>query len=96
MGNKNFFLNSKAQSVVEYLFLMAVVVFIAMSFFRSAAFQNYFGEKGKFFETYRKQWEYSYRHGLPKGSTGDDLYHATYSPGPGESRFFSGRGAYPP
>ncbi len=96
MGKQIFSLKQSGQSVVEYVFLLVVVVFLLMTFFNSDLFQMYLGSGGKYYQTFSQQFEYSYRHGLPRGPAGDELFNPTYSPGMGETRFFGGRGAYPP
>ena len=97
----NFFLSTKGQTTVEYIMLIAVVISLVAFVARSKIFTDYFGEEGEFSETFRSQFEYTYRHGL----NGRKPYqpfdysrsnHETYArPGGGASRFFGHAEAYP-
>ena len=87
--------SQKGQTVLEYIFLLIVVVFILTHFFSSSKFQQLFGEQGQVFEAYRTQMEYAYRNGLPSGPVGNAQIHPTYSPNMGQTRFFGAKGAYP-
>jgi len=91
-----FKLNQKGQSAVEYILLFAVVISLASFVFKSDAFTSLFGENGKFADVYKRELEYSYRHGLagrvrfttPDYQTGT---HDSYN-----GRFFGSKNAYPP
>ena len=50
------------QSTVEYIFLLAVVVTMALKVIDSAAFKNLLGENSEVFEKYRRMMEFSYKH----------------------------------
>lgn len=90
-----FKINQIGQSTVEYVLLFAVVASIASFVFKSDAFGKLFGEQGKFANVYKRELEYSYRHGLsgrkvfsqPNYSSGS---HDSYS-----GRFFGSKDAYP-
>ena len=88
-------LAEKGQSTVEYILLFAVVIVILASVVQSDAFQGLFGREGKFSDVYKRELEYSYRHGLagrerfkkPNYRTGK---HDSYN-----KRFFGPKNAYP-
>lgn len=52
--------NQLGQSTVEYLMLMAVVLFVVYSVFQSDYFKNFFGEDGTFAAVFRQEIEFSY------------------------------------
>lgn len=57
-------IEQKGQSTVEYILLFAVVATLVTFVFKSKQFQDLFGDEGKFANIYKKEIEYSYRHGL--------------------------------
>jgi hypothetical protein len=87
-------LDRKGQSVVEYILLLAVVVAIAMGVFRSRAFQDFFGKDSSFFTAIARSIEVNYRFGLNIEDPKDNP-HSGFFVSPDNSRFFSGRDAYP-
>lgn len=98
------FLNSKGQSLVEYILLLAVISSIGFALFNSQKFKNFFGGTG-FFETFRHGIEYSYRYGREmKGpedhergmdfSYGSRAHDTYWNNSKGQSRFFTGTEDY--
>lgn len=87
--------NSKGQSTVEYILLLAVVVGIAATIFKATDFNNIFGPNGSVAQEYKDRLEFAYRHGLivrggrlvPDYSSGR---HESYN-----NRFFSASEGYP-
>ncbi len=96
LGESIFLKSDQGQSTVEYLFLIGMMVLISTTILRSDRFQQSFGSQGQVFEAFRTRFEYSYQHGMPTGPVGSPAFHPSYSPRQGETRFFSGKGAYPP
>lgn len=102
--NKNFNLkklDQKGQSTVEYLLLIAVIISLISTVFKSQAFRNIFGEEGTFAAEFRKEIEFSYRHGLrgrqflPETINYNDR-HDTYLETSGTlTRFFGAKDEYP-
>lgn len=91
-NNLNIFLDEKGQTSVEYILLIAVIVVIATSVFKSSGFQQLFGAEGLFAKTYREEVEYSYRHTLGgRKAFSEPNYsgsnHDSYKGG-GQTRFF--------
>lgn len=90
-----FKINEKGQSTVEYILLFAVVISLVSFVFKSQAFNNLFGKEGKFADVYRRELEYTYRH----GRYGRELFQTpNYKSGRHDSyneRFFGSRNAYP-
>ncbi len=91
----------KGQTMVEYMLLLAVVVSIMLTFYKSKLFQKYFGNKGSIGQTIKKRSEFSYRHGFmgvedpqPKDSR-EGRTHPTYVDPAGGSRFFGPKTKYP-
>lgn len=99
MGFKNFkFINNRGQTVVEYILLLAVVVFVSMAIFRSSYMQDFFGEDGAFATAYRTELEYSYRFAIG-GRGGINVQfsspnHPSYK-NAGQTRFFGPKNGYP-
>lgn len=58
----NYLLNSRGQSAVEYIFLIAILSALAFSVFNNRRFKEFMAGKG-FFESIRRGMEYSYRYG---------------------------------
>lgn len=103
LQNINFLRNSKGQSAVEYILLIAVLSSVGYSFYNNKKFKDFVGgEKGLFVEL-RKGMEYSYRYGRPMNedseeamefqyqSRNHDLY---YNKEQGSTRFFTGLAPY--
>ncbi len=88
-------LKERGQSTVEYILLFAVVISLISFVFKSQAFTDLFGKNGKFADVYRRELEYSYRH----GRYGRELFKApNYKSGRHDSyngRFFGSKDAYP-
>lgn len=88
-------INEKGQSTVEYILLFAVVISLATFVFKSKAFNDLFGKEGQFADVYKRELEYSYRH----GRYGRELFQPpNYKSGRHDSynkRFFGSRDAYP-
>ena len=89
--------NSKGQSIVEYILLLAVLFSIMAAVFNSRAFKNFLGDDAEFFEMLRKRYEYTYRHGrfgnedtTPQPQAVRGQNHDTYS-----GRFFTPADPYP-
>jgi hypothetical protein len=95
--------NNAGQSLVEYIFLLAVVSALTFTVLRSAKFQQVFQGNSGFFATIRQGMVYSYRYGLQfKEADGANMAfdytstaHDTYTKN-GNSRFFASNGKYPP
>ncbi len=88
-------LDQKGQSTVEYILLFAVVISMSTLVFNSEAFKNLFGKNGQFASVYKRELEYSYRHGLA-GKT--SFKTPNYKSGRHDSyngRFFGAQDAYP-
>jgi len=83
----------KGQSTVEYVLLLALVMFLVSTVIRSPRFQEYFGENSAFFTMLKDRMEYSYRYtqlGNRAGSGREDINdpknHDSYAKD-GSSRF---------
>jgi Flp pilus assembly pilin Flp len=108
MGNKKqtHFLKSQfGQSTVEYVLLLAVVVSLFVSIFRSPAFQQFFGEDSSFFNAIAQKMRLDYRYGTNVTidediGSGISTNHPTFAqPDGSASRFFGypqGGTNYPP
>ncbi len=88
-------LTQQGQSTVEYILLFAVVIALVSLVFQSSEFKNLFGKNGKFSDKFRREMEYSYRHGLSgdkpfKEPQYKERVHDSYN-----GRFFGARDAYP-
>lgn len=105
MGNKNhFFLDdNKGQSALEYILLMAVLVSIGTTLFRSKVFTDFMGPNSVFFETLRTRYEFTYRYGSPptgledptEGNAYANRHETYYNGGLSQTRFFTPVGTYP-
>lgn len=92
--------NQAGQSTVEYVLLFAVVTVLVMTIFKSDKFKELFGDNGKFSDVYRRELEFSYRHGLsgrkpfetPNYIGGE---HESFKGENGSSRFFGAKDGYP-
>jgi hypothetical protein len=90
------------QSLIEYIFLLAIVSALSFTIFKSARFQQLFQGQSGFFATIKKGMVYSYRYGLQfQESDGANMAfdyssasHDTYTKN-GTSRFFASQGKYP-
>ena len=95
------FKKEKGQTVVEYIFLLAVVVSLAFAIFNSPVFKRFLGKDSEFFAALRKVFMVSYRHGLyessivPKADPAEDYSgeHSTYV-GENGTRFFTPTAPY--
>lgn len=85
---------NKGQSSVEYILLLAVVVALAMGVFRSRQFQSFFGDDSEFFEAMKEHIEVNYRFGMYVEDP-TETPHSGYFVQGRNSRFFSGKDAYP-
>lgn len=54
--------NTKGQSTVEYILLLAVVIALFSSVYRSKAFQDFLGEDSEFFNTIAERLALDYRY----------------------------------
>ena len=83
--------HNKGQSVVEYIMLLAVMVVIGMTIFKSDLFTKFMGSDSEFFAALRGYFEYTYRHGTPTGRNEDmtqtGISHDSYYKN-GSTRFF--------
>lgn len=61
-SKNSYLLNSRGQSIVEYILLLAVLSALAFTVFNNARFKEFMAGKG-FLEGIRKGMEYSYRYG---------------------------------
>jgi hypothetical protein len=101
MGFKNYpkiFLDNRAQTVVEYVLLIAVVVAVGLGIFKSQLFRDYFGEEGSFVSAYRSELEYSYKFGVGGRGSTEVNYSSPNHPSfrsQGQTRFFGARDEYP-
>jgi len=95
------FKGDKGQTVVEYIFLTAVIVSLAVAIFNSPVFKKFLGKDSEFFVVLRKIFTVSYRHGLyegsiiPKSDPAEDYNgeHKSYV-GDNTTRFFTPTGPY--
>ena len=89
--------------MVEYILLLAVAMSLVLTFYKSSAFQRFFGEQGELGQMYKAESEWGYRHGLmsgrepednqPKASAAD---HASYyNKQLSQTRFFGPSDNYP-
>lgn len=95
-------LSQRGQTMVEYILLLAVSVALVVTFYRSAAFQRYFGSEGRLGQQYKAEAEWGYRHAFIKGRTPESNqpkstaseHSSYYSQERGSSRFFSASDPY--
>jgi hypothetical protein len=101
----NFLKNTKGQSAVEYILLLAVISTIGFSLINNRRFKEFVGGDKGLFAGLRKGIEYSYRYGRPLDDQVDfeeamefkyssnkhDLY---FNAKDGSSRFFTGTNPY--
>jgi hypothetical protein len=91
----------KGQSVIEYVLLLAVVMFLVATIFRSQLFTDLFGQDSSFFAALKERMEYGYRYthgGLEAGSGRVDQSadaHPSYRES-GGSRFAGATSPYGP
>lgn len=93
--------NTKGQSIVEYIMLLAVVMSLSMAVIKSDQFQLYMGPKSPFFAALRNYFSYTYRHGqapppnkAERDDSGYSAIHGTYFDG-SQTKFFTPADAYP-
>lgn len=105
LQNLVFLRNSKGQSVVEYILLLAVLSSLAFGLFNNKKFKGLLNGNQGLFVSLRNRMEYSYRYGRELNSDVDvetamafryqtnqhDLY---FSPKENQSHFFSGGDPY--
>ena len=65
LQNIIFLRNSKGQSAVEYILLLAVLSSIGYSLYNNRRFKDFIGGEKGLFVAMRKGMEYSYRYGRP-------------------------------
>ena len=100
--------NYLGQSTVEYVLLLATVMFIVGLVMRSPLFAELLGEDSSFFTALKERMEYSYRYAHeplngvdPAGSGRDDSpyanvrSHTSYAADDGSSRFAGNTTPYP-
>ena len=93
--------NQAGQSTVEYILLFSVIISLVTTVFKSDTFNKIFGENGKFAQEFRKEIEYSYRHGikgrafLPESINYDGSHDSYVEGGGAETRFFGAAEPYP-
>lgn len=95
-----YLLNSRGQSLVEYILLLAVLSALAFTVFNNRRIKEFMAGKG-FLESIRKGMEYSYRYGRELKTASDYERGATfeyasrahdsyYNSEKDETRFFTG------
>lgn len=100
--------NYLGQSTVEYVLLLATVMFIVGLVMRSPLFAELLGEDSRFFANLKKRMEHSYRYThipidrvIPDDSGRDDSpygnvrSHTSYAADDGSSRFAGNTTPYP-
>lgn len=91
-------LNSKGQSTVEYILLLAVVLSLSLVVLKSDSFQNFFGKESNFFKAMKDRVEVSYRHAyvfpIEDDTTNYSTPHKSYAQDANTSRFFVGTEPY--
>ena len=106
LQNSDLLRNSKGQSVVEYILLLAVISSLTFALYNSRNFKEFIKGDVGFFDAIRKRMEYSYRYGreldadvdydqamsFDYGSNKHDTY---YNAKENSSRFFAGQDVYP-
>jgi hypothetical protein len=105
MENKYYFhlKNKDGQSVLEYILLMAVVVSIGMAVFKSKVFTDFMGPNSVYFETLKRNFEFTYRYGSPptgledpaEGNAYSNRHESYYNGITNETRFFTPIETYP-
>jgi hypothetical protein len=91
-------LNNRGQTAVEYILLIAVIMTVGLSVFKSSYFVGFFGEDGTFVKTYTTQFEYSYRNGVGGRDKNQQQYSSPDHPSyrsQGNTRFFGALNTYP-
>ena len=93
--------NQRGQTVVEYILLLAVVVSLVFTFYKSQTFQSLFGANGSIGQTIKDGSEFNYRHAYPRKP--GDINQADYAGAShpsyfdsisGETRFFGPKEPY--
>ena len=95
-------LSQRGQTVVEYILLLAVSASLIVTFYRSSAFQRFFGSQGQLGKVHKLESEWGYRHALasgrvpetnqPKASASE--HPSYYNASKNASRFFGASDAY--
>lgn len=100
--------SQRGQTMVEYILLLAVVLSLVGTFYRSDLFKRLFGKNGLIGATVKSKSEFAYRHAfaidrqnnsvptdVPRTNR-DISSHPSYAtPGTSTSRFFGARNSYP-
>lgn len=99
LGESTLTNNNRGQTVVEYILLLSVIMFIATTIFRGSDYGDFLGSFGGLLKS---QYAFSYRHGVKNGTLNEG--HILYSPaqshpsyynrGDDISRFFTGEERY--
>jgi Flp pilus assembly pilin Flp len=100
--------SQRGQTMVEYILLLAVVISLVTTFYRSALYNRLFGKNGMIGETMKTKTEFAYRHAFATdrrngGQTADisktnrsiNVHPSYVEPGAGITRFFTSSEAYP-
>lgn len=88
-------LNQAGQSTVEYILLMVVLMTMGLAFFKSNAFENFFGPNSGVFTAIARKMEFSYRYGHNgiEDTYGENYtsegHEAYFNNEEGKSRFFA-------
>jgi hypothetical protein len=98
MGCKIKVLNSKGQTAVEYIMLLAVSAFLVSAVYNSDTFDDYFGEGGTFAKAMQREISTMYQYGIRTDKRYRDNYrspnHSNYK-GSETTRFFGAKDPYP-
>ena len=86
--------SDRGQSTVEYILLFAVVASLIGFVFKSDIFEDIFGPNGRFGNVYKRELEYSYRHGLAGRETFSTPNYKTGQHDSYNDRFFGSKDAY--
>jgi hypothetical protein len=86
--------------VIEYVLLLAVVMFLVATIFRSQLFTDLFGQDSSFFAALKERMEYGYRYthgglGVDNGAPPPPEIHPSYRES-GGSRFAGATSPYGP
>jgi Flp pilus assembly pilin Flp len=94
--------NEKGQTMVEYLLLIAVVISLVITFFRSDIFRKLFGPDGSVGQKIKEETEFAYRHAFiqnrppgPQPAEYNPAVHPSYHEPGKDTRFFGPRSLYP-
>lgn len=95
--------NDLGQSVVEYVLLLAVLIFIASVILKSTLFRQWMGQDSVLFVEMRRQMVYAYCNPMPAEAASAESCEHDYgsvlesykAAGVGDSRFFIPSDEYP-